>query len=149
MQIGEILSISQVLNSNGYEWLRCHPHLYCYHKNPAPASAPNEYIFIAAPALTLAEAGLSHIPGAGVFKQYKEALRLDDPEQNTITAWRLPAFFFPAAGKSHLSCCPADINKWSIKDGFCYVRRPSIGQEFVLQDDHEPDSASWLAGLFR
>jgi hypothetical protein len=139
LQIGEICPIE---TARGYEWLQTHPHVRRYGDEGLA-----KYIYIAAPSLQAPGSGLENIPGAGVFGRYKEQLLLNEPGKN-LTDWRLPAFFYPTAGKPPLSWCSDDDN-WRLADGFCYVQKTANrGQESVLQDDYWPEAARWLAGLF-
>ena len=66
------------------------------------------------------------VPGYGCFTNWKEQLSLTDPEAETMSAWRLPSFFYRA-----LSRCNENPTWWR-KGEWCGLSYRGYGQEFVF-----------------
>lgn len=86
------------------------------------------------------------VPGYGCFTNWKEQLSLTDPEAETMSAWRLPSFFYRA-----LSRCNENPTWWR-KGEWCGLSYRGYGQEFVFslpQQDQPALNAvdKWLQGL--
>ncbi|WP_410330268.1 hypothetical protein [Marinobacter sp.] len=75
-------------------WARYHPH---FRRGPDPGNT----VYVASGHWRLS-ACRPALPGSGVFRRLEDCLMLTDPEARLPTRWRLPAGFFPSAGKPAL-----------------------------------------------
>ena len=140
LQVAEICYTHEIFNQKKYTWLNDHPHLQtCTRRDDA--------IFISRDCLCLPSIQLNDVPGAGVFGQSRPELVLSYPEGKSFTNWRLPGFFYPFPDKKPLTYHNSP-KYWRKKDGYCYLDRVSIGQEFVLYDEYMPEIGEWLLMLF-
>jgi hypothetical protein len=142
LQVAEIRDVQEIFNQreSEYAWLSDHPHMQvCTGKSDA--------IFISRDNLDLPSVRLHGVPGAGVFDKSRPELVLSDPEGKSFTNWRLPDFFYPFPGKTPLTY-HGDKDRWHKKNGYCYLDRVAIGQEFVLYDEYMPELGDWLRMLF-
>ena len=140
LQVAEIYHIHEIFNQEKFVWLNDHPHMQaCTRKDDA--------VFIGRDSLRLPSVQLHNVPGAGVFGGTRPELILSYPEGKSFTNWRLPGFFYPFPDKTPLTY---HDNKryWRKKDGYCYLDRVSIGQEFILHDEYMPNIGEWLLRLF-
>jgi len=87
-------------------------------------------------------------PGAGVFHQYCENLRLTAPDQASSSVWLLPAWFAPAGHKSPLTYHRSRERWGTVTKQGVLLRSVGRGQEFVLDCDAYPEAHGWLAELF-
>jgi hypothetical protein len=140
LQVAEFYYIHEIFKQKKFVWLNDHPHMQaCTRKDDA--------VFISGDSLRLPSARLQGLPGAGVFDRIRPELVLSYPEGNSFTNWRLPEFFYPFPDKTPLTY--HDNKKhWHKKDGYCYLDRVSIGQEFILPDEYMPELGEWLHMLF-
>ena len=140
LQVAEIYFTHKIFKQEKFVWLSDHPHMQaCTRKDDA--------VFISNDSLRLPSIQLCDVPGAGVFDRTRPELVLSYPEGKSFTHWRLPDFFFPFPDKTPLT--HHDNKKyWRKKDGYCYLDRVSIGQEFILHDEYMPDLGKWLLMLF-
>jgi hypothetical protein len=140
LQVAEIHYVHEIFGQREYVWLNDHPHLQaCTRKDDA--------IFMSRDSLRLPSVQLRGVPGAGIFGKCRPELTLSYPEGKSFTNWRLPKFFYPFPGKTPLTY-HNNKDRWRKKNGYCYLDRVAIGQEFVLHDEYMPDLGDWLHVLF-
>ena len=102
-------------------------------------------------------------PGAGVFPQYDERLLLTAPGES-VSHWKLPRWFYPNGDKKpltrhrnrsrvpklpHISPDPWEPLWKPNNDDYAYLESVGLGQEFVLDCDHYPESIPWALALIR
>ena len=80
LQVGTKLSVDQARNE--LPWVRYHPHL---NREPGPKNT----LFVARKRLSLPD--IAKRPGAGLFGQYSESLRLTAPGLRSPGEWFLPS----------------------------------------------------------
>ena len=121
-------------------WLTGHPH----HKAVPYGRADSVYVAAESLRLPGASGGL---PGGGVFGTYRPALCLT-AEGRTRSQWRLPGWFHPVEGRLPLSY-HRNPRVWTPgEEGHVLLDTAKQGQEFVLDTQHYPEAAGWLAGVF-
>lgn len=135
LQIDEIVHVDS-LTPGEQPWLNYHPHL---HGEPDS----NNTLYLARQSLSLP--GLNHIAGSGVFEQFDPRLQLTQPGSDKPSVWQLPSWFYPA-DRQPLSYHHR-AERWQINPSHCLLQAVARGQEFVLQADHYPQSAEWVAQL--
>ena len=137
LQVGEICRVDE-LPSDALPWARYHPHFQ-------GERSVNNTIYIAADALRLNGTDVD-APGAGLFRQIEDRLILTDPDAGSLTRWRLPPAFYPAAGRPPLTY-HRKPERWRRGIGHCTLQSASRGQEFVLDTSRYPGVTDWLSGL--
>lgn len=120
-------------------WALDHPH--CTRR----LSSANNSLYSATACLSLpgVPAGM---PGAGLLRQFHPLLCLTAPGLSR-SVWRLPAWFYPAAGRRALSY-HASPDRWQCRGGSVLLHTVGRGQEFVLDCRAYPEAVGWLASLF-
>ncbi len=140
MQVGSVRKVGEV-GKQELRWARYHPHF-----DRDRAGDGLNTVYVAARKLVLP--GLSHaLPGAGVFRTFKEHLCLTAPESSR-SRWRLPKWFYPSSSDWALSY-HGDLSRWSRGKDCVYLRTVGRGQEFVLDCDHYPEAIAWLTHLLK
>jgi len=79
--------------------------------------------------------------GGGVFRRYREDLRLTAPGE-TRSVWRLPGWFRPGSLGMH-----GDRSRWSRRGGHAILRTAARGQEFVLDAADRSEAVGWARRL--
>lgn len=139
MQIGDIVTVDE-LTPGDLPWVHYHPHL---HGEPDA----NNTLYLAADHLRWP--GLAaRLPGAGVFPRMTEQCRLTAPDAPSPTHWRLPAAFYPEAGRPPLSY-HHNLERWQKSDDGCRLKGAARGQEFVLDLDCYPEVQRWIGALLK
>jgi hypothetical protein len=139
LQIGRIFKPSRE-KSRIPEWACEHPHV-----SGADGRKENNTLYVASPRLTMP--GLKRaLPGGGAFPKLSPALRLT-VHGYTRSTWRLPAWFYPSAGRPALSC-HSKPTRWSRDSTGVLLKSVARGQEFVLDCEHYPKSLAWLRDIF-
>ena len=138
LQVAEVVSLG-----DGHRvpaWAEYHPHL-------SGQRGVHNTLYLSAESLELP--GLeSSVPGAGLLGRMKAGHRLTAPDARGVTDWLLPEAFFPSEGREPLSY-HHNRDRWQrAGEGRCRLKSAARGQEFVLDLEHYPGVASWLAGLF-
>lgn len=137
LRVGQMQAVDD-LPADALSWARYHPH-FC--RGPDPGNT----LYIASDRWRLS-GDRPLVPGSGVFHRLEERLMLTDSEARLPTRWRLPAGFFPTAGKPALSY-HLNADRWRLQPPWCYLTSAARGQEFVLDLDAYPGLLPWLAGL--
>jgi hypothetical protein len=136
LQVGAVIRVEE----RGPEvptWARYHPH---FHGD----SEGKNTVYVAREELRLP--GMREgVPGAGVFDDYEERLRLTAPG-HTRTGWRLPRWFFPKGGRPPLTY-HGNMERWRMAEDHVLLHSVPRGQEFVLDVDHYPEAVAWARGL--
>jgi len=140
LQVAEFHYIHEIFGQKEYTWLNDHPHVQA-------CTCKDDALFMSQDSLYLPSGQLRGVPGAGVFGKYRPELALSYPEGKSFTNWRLPGFFYPFPDKTPLTY-HGDKKYWRKENGYCYLDRVSIGQEFILHDEYMPDIGNWLHVLF-
>ncbi|WP_092138065.1 hypothetical protein [Cupriavidus sp. YR651] len=144
LQVGEVLAVTgrERAIANSYPWLRDHPHVAGANR----FSSRNNTIYVAGDTLCLAGKGTKY-RGGGLFKRYVPSLQLT-ADGHTRSRWKLPAWFMPVDGRSPLSY-HREKSRWTADHVSVLLQTVGKGQEFVLDCACYPESAEWLAKLFR
>ncbi|WAG79112.1 hypothetical protein LMK08_00130 [Metapseudomonas furukawaii] len=137
MQIAEIVKVDS-LPSESLPWARYHPHFAC-------GRDPANTLYLAAEQLSLKDTP-SGYPGAGVFQQFDERLRLTAPQAALPSLWRLPNWFYPQPGRPCMSY-HTDPTRWSLDGTDCRLQSAARGQEFVLDIAATPEALPWLTAM--
>lgn len=87
------------------------------------------------------------LPGGGVFTIADDTLRLTCPGSLRST-WQLPGWFYSQERVPRLSY-HTNPNRWSQHEGHTLLSTVGRGQEFVLDCEHYPEAAEWLAGILK
>lgn len=136
LQVGRVLPVGAP-ELEVPAWAAYHPH---FHRD----SEGRNTVYVAREDLRLT--GMAPGPaGAGVFRRYRDALRLTAPG-HTRTGWRLPGWFFPWDGRPPLTY-HGNPDRWSLAADHAMLRSVPRGQEFVLDGDHYPEAIEWAYGL--
>lgn len=142
LSIGHIVAVD-TLSDGALPWARYHPH---FQVGPDAANT----LYIASDRLAL-DNRKSALPGAGIFPELKPELVLTRPESSRPSAWRLPHFFYPQAGRAPLSY-HTRMERWQEASAggdseFCNLQCAARGQEFVLDTGEYPQVIPWLRQL--
>jgi hypothetical protein len=142
LQVGEVLSVvtDREGSLRGRAWLALHPHVAAREKYTDPLNT----VYVAKQDLDLGE-GRNAARGGGVFGRYRDALRLTATGKPR-TFWRLPRWMQPSGSQPALSYHRTP-NRWTVDGDSVLLRSAAIGQEFVLDADHFPESRQWLREL--
>ncbi|RTR05993.1 hypothetical protein [Halomonas nitroreducens] len=137
MQVGDTLLLGEAM-PEGVAWAHDHPH--CQRLDTR-----HNMLYIASPRLTLAgrDTGL---PGAGIFPRASPRQRLTASGAGKVSAWELPAWFHPGAGRPPLSY-HADPRRWQRHADRVELQAVARGQEFVLDAEAYPEAISWACEL--
>lgn len=137
LHVGEVWSVDR-LPAEQRSWLAYHPHLQT---GPDPGNT----LYLESDGFRLPGVNAT-VSGSGVFPILTERLWLSDPAAARPSQWRLPAAFFPGAGRPPLSYHQR-ADRWRLADPWCYLSAAARGQEFVLDLAAYPELNGWLAGL--
>jgi hypothetical protein len=142
LQVAEIASIGRDATPllKRYPWLARHPHV-----SHASDIGPSNTIYIAREDLELPGGGDTELSGAGAFRSFKDNYTLTWPGR-TRSVWRLPKWFFPAAGRDLLSY-HKNLKRWEREGEYSRLHTVCIGQEFVLNCNQYPESVAWAQSL--
>jgi hypothetical protein len=121
-------------------WARDHAHC-CRAKRDKLDS-----LYISTDRITLPNATVDK-PGAGIFPCFHPDLCLTAPG-SLRSIWRLPAWMYPAAGRSGLSY-HRNLQRWTAGPDHVLLQTVGRGQEFVLDCDGYPEALDWLAAILR
>ena len=135
LQVGTKLSVGQARNE--LPWVRYHPHL---NREPGPKNT----LYLARKRLSLPN--IAKRPGAGLFGQYSESLRLTAPGSRTPEEWFLPSWLHPDNRASSLTY-HGEPSRWSRTATGVMLEAAARGQEFVLDCDDYPEAYEWIATL--
>lgn len=135
LQIDEVVPVGSVEHP---AWMKYHPHI------SSPRGRANT-MYLARDKLTLDGVELN-IPGAGVFGQYTDRLRLTKPGAGR-SLWSLPAWF-AAEGRPPLGF-HSDLRRWQRDGDRVDLQTVGRGQEFVLDMGSYPEAIGWLVDLLR
>lgn len=138
LQVGTILSNAQLATATP-PWAMTHPHCI-------GGRGPRNTVYIAIADLTL-DGCTTALPGAGYFVDYRDSYRLTAPYQ-LRTQWRLPRWFYPAAGRPPLSY-HTDRARWACDNDYTYLHSATRGQEFVLDTASYPEALAWAVELLQ
>ena len=138
LQVGTVLTNTQLTQATP-PWAMTHPHC-------VGGRGPRNTVYLASAQLTLGGCTTA-LPGAGYFAGYREIRCLTAPGR-LRTQWRLPRWFYPAAGKPPLSY-HTDLTRWSCDDEHAYLGSAMRGQEFVLDTVYYPEAVPWAMALLQ
>ena len=136
------LQIDQVIPVDGGEqpdWMSYHPHV------ASPRGRSNT-IYVARDKLSLAGHDLD-LPGAGVFDQYDDGLRLTK-QSSSRSVWSLPGWFSPEGSRPPLGY-HSDAGRWRPDGERVDLQSAARGQEFVLDTRSYPEAVPWLTDLLQ
>ena len=134
LQVAEVVALGE----DGSWLLKERPEL-AQHPHCRPGWGARNTLYVATKKVRLGGRTLN-IPGAGVFAEANEALRLTVPGGNS-SLWRVPSWLNRQVGLSyHL-----DPARW----GRGTLQTVARGQEFVADIDDNPDALAWLEELFQ
>lgn len=119
-------------------WMTYHPHV------GSADRGSNNTVYVARDTLTFDGCPVG-MPGAGVFSQYDERLRLTKPG-GPRSIWTLPSWFAPTQSKPPLGY-HADPGRWQMDGDRVELRSAARGQEFVLDTSWYPEASEWLTCL--
>lgn len=105
-------------------WADYHPHV------AAPEGRTNNTLYIGR---------------AGKFRRFHEGLQLTAPDRGR-SIWSLPGWFHPGETGAPLGY-HADRERWAGDGDRTLLRTVARGQEFVLDAQHYPEAANWVANL--
>jgi hypothetical protein len=137
LQVGSSRPITSELRSE-LPWAAYHDHL--------KRERLHNHLYVAADRLHLG-AGTPKLPGAGVFRRYREALRLTAPGSSR-SVWALPSWFFPGKGRRALSY-HGEPSRWERTGSGVLLHTVGRGQEFVLDLGDHPEALPWLRSILR
>ena len=120
-------------------WVSYHPHL---NREPGPKNT----LYVATERLSLPGIANRGCPGAGLFDQHSESLRLSAAASRRPGQWLLPSWFHPDDRSSHLTY-PGNLSRWSRTADGVVLEAVSRGQEFVLDCGDCPEAYDWIAGI--
>jgi hypothetical protein len=149
-------SIIQIEKDPIPDWAQEHPHLHGKRQG-------KNVLYVAADSLGLP--GIEHLPGAGTFRHFNQALQLTAPGQNRSifmefnesttpgqnrSIWRVPRWMYPDGEKPPLSA-HKKMSRWKQASddsgAFCYLESVAKGQEFVLDTEHYPEAIEWTVSI--
>ncbi len=135
LQVGAVIQVGM---DPVPEWASGHPHV------ASPDHRRFNTVYQASDSLTLGgmEVGAS---GAGVFRIYRDNLRLTAPGKSR-GRWSLPRWFLPTENRRPLGY-HADPDRWSADGDQVLLRTVGRGQEFVLDMKEYPEAAEWVREL--
>ena len=133
LQVGEMIKPGE----GAPQWAAYHPHV-------RDDYGPSNLIFIASEELEIGGTSCG-VPGGGAFPVFRDEICLTAPYRSR-SWWRLPLWLYPGEGKEPLSH-HEDQSRWIVMGDHVYLRTAARGQEFVLDADQYPESASWVAAL--
>lgn len=136
MQIDHVIRVGSVEHP---AWMAYHPHI------SSPRGRGNT-VYVARKSLILDEIELD-LPGAGVFSQYDDRLRLTKPGRSR-SLWSLPAWFAPQTSRRALGY-HSDTSRWQRDGDRVDLQTVGRGQEFVLDTRSYPEAIPWIADLLR
>jgi len=139
MQVGEVIDVDAVGIQNLPTWACDHPHV----RHAEVIAGQHNTLYVASDKLALSNNCVS-TPGAGVFSQWTEALKLTAPGQ-TRSVWRVPLWLEPK-NRPPLTY-HTDPTRWTHNDGELHLRSVPIGQEFVLDTDYYPEAIRWALNI--
>jgi hypothetical protein len=117
-------------------WAADHPH---FDSTPRSRNA----LYLGARQLQIGGERLG-MPGAGVFRQWIDRLRLTAPGRSR-SVWRLPGWFDPR-GRRPLGY-HSDPDRWTSDGKHVLLQTVSRGQEFVLDAEEYPQAWAWARHL--
>lgn len=120
------------------DWARYHPHV------AAAAGRRNNTLYFGTDRLELGGARLD-VPGAGVFRNFDERLRLTK-EGASRSVWSLPSWFAPSSERLPLGY-HREPSRWSVSGGRVELRTVGRGQEFVFDVRQYPEALGWVRDL--
>ncbi|MCX6179191.1 MAG: hypothetical protein NT163_07500 [Chlorobiales bacterium] len=127
-------------------WAEYHPHC---EKGLNPPEPHNNTIYVAKDNLEI-DSVKGSFPGGGVFKNFRDELRLTKPNQYKRSLWELPEWFYPIdPPKTPMTYHPSSEKIWSKKNGRTILQSARIGQEFVLDTEEYPEAIEWVESLFK
>lgn len=133
-------SIIQIEKDPIPDWAQQHPHLHGKRQG-------KNVLYVAADSLGLP--GIEHLPGAGTFRHFNQALQLTALGQNR-SIWRVPRWMYPDGEKPPLSA-HKKMSRWKQASddsgAFCYLESVAKGQEFVLDTEQYPDAVEWTINI--
>ncbi len=135
LQIDSVEPVENIMQSEELTWMRYHPHCLA-------DFAGSNVIYTASKHLSWSR---KKLPGAGLFKCYRDELRLTQPGA-TRSHWQLPRWMHPQDRHTSLSY-HADIKRWQRTDKFALLRSAARGQEFVLDLADYPEGVKWVRSL--
>ena len=134
LQVAEVVELGE----DGSWLLKERPEL-AQHPHCRPGWGAHNTLYVATNKIRLGGRTLN-IPGAGVFPEAKEMLRLTVPGENS-SLWRVPSWLNRQVGLSY----HRDPARW----GRGTLQVVARGQEFVADIDDNPDALAWLEELFQ
>lgn len=118
-------------------WAKQHPHAKAQPYHPRL-----DTLYLSSEQLSLPN-HTRHQPGAGVFTQFQEGLRLTAVHAKR-SIWQLPAWFQPHNKRTALSYHHKP-ERWHPHGESVFLQTVGRGQEFVLDSDDYPEAMEWLA----
>lgn len=142
LQVGEILAVG----TNTGEALAAHPGLAGHPHLVDGRYSGNNTVYLATERLSIGGRDLG-VAGAGVFRQYHDALCLTEPGAGR-SVWRLPGWFLPQDEAPRLSYHGRPGAWRRNADGSCTLQTVGRGQEFVIDvTDCLEGASAWLETL--
>lgn len=143
LQVGEVWKTVQdrdrLLRTHAAQ--ATHPHVAA----PAEYDNPRNTLYIAAEHLSLPGVLEGTGASAGVFRAFREGLRLSKPNMSR-RYWKLPSWMRPDETGTPLSWNP-DLTSWTPCGDHVELRSATRGQEFVLDVNRYPAAAAWAGEM--
>jgi hypothetical protein len=116
-----------------------HPHL-------SYRNRPQNCIYVGSQSLSFCDG----VPGAGIFGQYSDDLRLTSRNEGRPSYWTLPAFFAGAGMTFHGPGSKFDLALWERQGEFICGQSAGRGQEFVINTEgFSKQTRAWLESVFQ
>ncbi|MBM3491689.1 MAG: hypothetical protein FJX68_14840 [Alphaproteobacteria bacterium] len=133
LQVGQIihLGVDGAPVAQRMPYLARHPHL-------CPGWNANNTLYVASDRLQLNGNSIG-LPGFGMLRFAKSALRLSVKGSTRTSLWRVPAWLTPKAGGVGLSY-HGDLDRWGEET----LQAVAKGQEFVADIGERADAQRWL-----
>lgn len=133
LQVAKVIALGE----DGSWFVRKHPEL-ARHPHCRPGWGAHNTLYVATKRVRVGGRTLN-VPGAGIFPEAREMLRLTARGENR-SLWTVPAWLKRVGLSYH-----RDPARWG-RETLQVVAR---GQEFVADVDNDPDAFAWLEELFQ
>ena len=120
-------------------WMKQHPYFYM-------PGVKGKALYLGSRDLTIDEKVILKGGGVGIYKEYRQDLRLSRKGSGQCTDWLVPAVLY-SEDKAKLPSYHQDPGRWT-KEGDMYrLKAVSIGQEFVFESEDHPGATEWIVSL--